>query len=104
MARKTLSLDSLVESKPAPEAVQGHPAEDQGEHLVAKTTKGSKGSKPSYRENKRAFTAWAHTSCYKELKLLAVNRETTVQALLEEGMDMVFRKYGYDGYDKIAKQ
>jgi hypothetical protein len=102
MARKTLSLDSLVDPQTAPEAVKGHPVEDQGEHRTM--PKPPKGSKPGYRENKRAFTAWAHTACYKELKLLAVNKETTIQALLEEGMDMVFRKYGYDGYDKIAKQ
>lgn len=102
MARKKLSLDSLVEPEITPEAVKAHPDEDPGAFRTVHQP--TKCSKPSYRENKRAFTAWAHTACYKELKLLAVNKETTIQALLEEGMDMVFRKYGYDGYDKIAKQ
>lgn len=50
---------------------------------------------PSYREGKRAFTAWAKKDAYKALKNMATDKDTTVQALLEEGMDLVFEKYGY---------
>ena len=95
MARKSLSLDALMSPEPSSEPVQSEVAAPKS---VPATEPRS--SKPSYREGKRAFTAWAHADAYKQLKHLATDRETTVQALLEEGMDMVFQKYGYD---KIAR-
>lgn len=51
--------------------------------------------KPSYCEGKRAFTAWAKIEAYRQLKRLAVEKDTIVQALLEEGMDLVFERHGY---------
>ena len=90
MAQKKLSLDSLV-ADPPPKA-----APELGGTVEKHAPK-----KPEYRANKRAFTAWARNDAYDQLKMLAIIRKTTVQALLEEGMDMVFEKYGYD---QIAKK
>lgn len=89
MARKKLSLDAMVEQERSPAAVSTVPTSPEME-------KPTKPPKPAYRENKRAFTAWANTDAYRQLKRMAADRDTTIQALLEEGMDLVFHKYGYD--------
>ncbi|WP_336491531.1 ribbon-helix-helix domain-containing protein [Methylobacterium nigriterrae] len=80
MAKKSLSLDSLITEPKAPEPV-AEPAAPK---------------KAAYRIGKRAFTAWANKEAYRQLKHLATDRDTTIQALLEEGMDLVFEKYGYE--------
>jgi hypothetical protein len=52
-------------------------------------------TKPAYREGKRAFTAYTDIERYRTLKRMAADLDSTVQALLDEGMDLVAQKYGY---------
>lgn len=97
MARKALSLGALMDPEERPDPTPAA-AQPKNQDVVEKP---AKAPKPSYREGKRAFTAWAPTEAYRQLKRMAADRDTTVQALLEEGMDLVFAKYGYD---QIARQ
>ena len=53
-------------------------------------------TKRSDREGKRAFTAYLYADAYKQLKRMAVDHDTTIQAFLEEAIDLVFVKNGAD--------
>lgn len=83
MAKKPLSLDALATQKPPPPVAEPE-------------TRPAAPKKPAYRDGKRAFTAWANIDAYNQLRHLAIDRGMTVQALLEEGMDLLFERYGYD--------
>ena len=79
MARKALSLGALIDLEARPDSTPVA-ARPENQKLVEKP---AKALKPSYREGKRAFTAWAPTEAYRQLKRMAADRDTTVQALLE---------------------
>ena len=49
---------------------------------------------PPSRRGKVAFAIHVLPSVRAQMKALAAERGTTVQALVEEGMNMVFEKYG----------
>lgn len=88
MARKSLSLDTLLADTKPVEA-QSPKVEPEARPAT------SAPRKPAYRSGKRAFTAWANEAAYDQLRHMAIDKRTTIQALLEEGMDLVFHKYGY---------
>lgn len=46
------------------------------------------------RRGKRNVSAYIEAAAAKQLRLLAVDRETSTQALLEEALNDLFRKYG----------
>lgn len=46
------------------------------------------------RRGKRNVSAYIEAAAAKQLRLLAVERETSTQALLEEALNDLFRKFG----------
>jgi hypothetical protein len=91
VTRKSLDLGALMGDMSAPKA---EPAKEASASPAAETVE-ARGKKPAYRAGKRAFTAWANEEAYAQLRHMAIDRKTTVQALLEEGMDLLFRAHGY---------
>lgn len=52
------------------------------------------GTLPPSRRGKKALTAYFDPEVIKQLKLLAVAEEKTVQALVGEALNELFKKYG----------
>lgn len=52
------------------------------------------GSLPPSRIGKKALTAYFDPEVIKQLKLLAVAEEKTIQALVGEALNELFKKYG----------
>ena len=70
--------------EPAPAAVEpGRPAEDTAARFY----------RPS-RDGRKLIAGHFDPKVAKQLKLLAAEEETTVQALLEEALDLLFLKKG----------
>ncbi|MBM6595580.1 ribbon-helix-helix domain-containing protein [Microvirga pudoricolor] len=46
------------------------------------------------RDMKKAFTSYLYDDAYWRVRELAVQRKTTVQALMEEAVDLLFEKVG----------
>ena len=40
------------------------------------------------------FSSWQPPDAVRQLRILAAERDTTMQALMAEGLNMVFAKYG----------
>lgn len=81
---KRASLFSAPPAKPTPGPEPAvAPMADARKHVVAKT-----------REGKRNATAYLEAEAFQQLKLIAVREDTTVQALLLEGINEVFAKRG----------
>jgi hypothetical protein len=49
---------------------------------------------PPSRQNRQALTTWQATAAVKQLKQIALEEGTTVQALVAEGINDVFRRRG----------
>ena len=52
-----------------------------------------KAPRPPSRQGKRVISAYIEPAAAKQLRLLAVDEETSAQALLEEALNDLFRKY-----------
>ena len=63
------------------------------EPIAPSTSPGGKFYRPS-REGRRLIAGHFDPKVAKELKMLAVEEETTVQALLEEALQLLFLKKG----------
>lgn len=84
--RASLFSDPSAPSKPAaaePPATPPPAAADARRHAVAKS-----------RQGKRNATAYLEPEALQQLKMIAVREDTTVQALLVEGINEVFAKRG----------
>jgi hypothetical protein len=49
---------------------------------------------PPSRQGKKAITGYFDAAVSRQLKQLALDRDTTIQALLSEGLNELFIKYG----------
>lgn len=78
-----------AKSAPAPEA-------------VAEESTGRKFYRPS-RDNRRFIGGHFHPAVGKQLKMIAVEDDTTVQALLEEALNLLFVKKGRAKVADISK-
>ena len=84
---------SLFAPKPAPAAVVAEAAEpvapvsDEQEERPA--TK-----RPPSREGKRVLSVYLDPLAWKQLRQLALDTETSTQALGEEAVNLLFAKYG----------
>ena len=58
--------------------------------------KGRGRSSKEGRTGKKAVIGYFSPALNQKLKMLAAERETTMQAMLGEGIDLVFAKYGID--------
>jgi len=90
MSRNSLQavLDQQARSAPAPE-----PAHASGKVATGREAKPAKFHRPS-REGRKLIAGHFDPKVAKQLKLLAVEGDTTVQALLEEALDLLFVKKG----------
>ena len=102
MAARKNSLQAVLERKaksaaPEPEARQPEaPASHKVEapiEVASKPEKVAKFQRPS-REGRKLVAGHFDPKVAKQLKLLAAEEETTVQALLEEALDLLFVKKG----------
>lgn len=55
---------------------------------------GTTSIRPPSREGQRAITHYAKPAAHKQLRLLCVERDTSVQDLMTEALNDLFRKYG----------
>lgn len=53
----------------------------------------AKAVRPPSRRGKRVVSAYIEATAAKQMRLLAVERDTSTQALLEEALNDLFRKY-----------
>jgi hypothetical protein len=53
----------------------------------------SKAARPPSRRGKRVVSAYIEATAAKQMRLLAVELDTSTQALLEEALNDLFRKY-----------
>lgn len=86
MVKKTSLASALQEASGKPSAVVENSAQPEVE------TKNS--SLPPSRQGKKAITGYFDVAVSRQLKQLALDRDTTVQALLSEGLNELFIKYG----------
>jgi hypothetical protein len=92
MSRNSLQavLDQQARAAPAPEPAPAHASEKGATGHEAKP---AKFYRPS-REGRKLIAGHFDPKVAKQLKLLAVEGDTTVQALLEEALDLLFVKKG----------
>jgi len=92
MSRSSLQavLDQQARATPQPEPVVTAKPETRAEALEEKPTKFHRPS----REGRKLIAGHFDPKVAKQLKLLAVEGDTTVQALLEEALDLLFVKKG----------
>lgn len=58
------------------------------------TEEHGRGKQPPSRRGKKALTGYFHPEVLKQLKVMAASGDTTVQALLTEALNDLFKKYG----------
>jgi hypothetical protein len=87
-------LDQQARSAPPPPAPR-EPRPPQKPAAVAENVRPAKFHRPS-RDGRKLIAGHFDPKVAKQLKLLAVEGDTTVQALLEEALDLLFVKKGRD--------
>jgi len=55
-----------------------------------------------HRKGKRAFTTFVWNQDYKTLKRIAFEQDTNIQALIDEALELLFKKRG--GYEKVPRK
>ena len=55
-----------------------------------------------HRKGKRAFTTFVWNQDYKTLKRIAFEQDTNIQALIDEALELLFKKRG--GYEKVSRK
>ena len=82
--RRPSDTTEPVKADPSPEITANQEMEGQG---------GSSSLPPS-RRGKRALTGYFDPEVIKQLKLLSVTEDKTMQALMTEAINELFKKYG----------
>ncbi len=72
---------------PVVEPVSSEPA-------VMPSSEGSASKQPPSRRGKKALTGYFDPEVLKQLKFMAVAEDRTVQALMNEALNELFKKYG----------
>lgn len=76
-----------------PESTLTEPASHEKESLAVSREEGGKTVLPPSRQGKRALTGYFDPEVVKQLKVLAVAEDKTVQALMSEALNELFKKY-----------
>ena len=98
MAKRKNLLESINSAKAdqientVPVEVESNP--EVATTKIAKSQSTSKSKKPPSRINTKAITGHFDPDVSKQLKMLAVINDSTVQALLREALNDLFLKYG----------
>ncbi len=82
-----LALEEAAKGKSAPE-----PSEEEVQSPEATVKKQSK--KPPSRTGTKAITGHFDPAVSKQLKQIALDEDSTIQALLAEALNDLFKKYG----------
>lgn len=88
---KRPSLTSMVKAAagaPTPAGEEARPAKTKA------TTKRSAQPAAKSREGRVVLGSYQTTETVKQTKLLAIENDTTMQALLAEALNLLFQKYG----------
>jgi len=88
-------LDQQARTAPAPPPAPREPRAPRKQAAVAEDAGPAKFHRPS-RDGRKLVAGHFDPKVAKQLKLLAVEGDTTVQALLEEALDLLFVKKGRD--------
>ena len=91
-----------VKARPAPKPVNEAKPRRAKQPSAADEGKPAKFSRPS-RDNRRFVGGHFDPAVGKQLRLIAVEDDTTVQALLEEALDLLFVKKGRQKIADLAK-
>ena len=86
MTSRFKGLQSTIAAKAAPKAPQAAAAPAEG--VMATSTKAKA------REGKKAIVGYFSEDMSRQFRMLAVEEDTTVQALLGEALDMLLRARG----------
>lgn len=84
---------SLFASKPAPVAVDGDDVA-KPEAPIHIDAAGSSTKRPPSREGKRVLSVYLDPLAWKQLRQLALDADTSTQALGEEAVNLLFAKHG----------
>ena len=68
-----------------------HPKDEATDAVVPENN--SNGKVPAHRQGKKVIMGHFEKKTHLQLKFLAVERETDIQALLGEALDLLFEKY-----------
>lgn len=77
---------------PAPEAPEV-PAPSPAPETTAPSKKTKKYDRASTRVGARGVTVWLEPEAFRTLKMLGADRDKTVQDLMSEAVNLLFRKY-----------
>lgn len=81
------------ESEQPPVKAQEPPARARKKAAVSPEPQGRAGLPPS-RQGKKALTGYFDPEVLKQLKVMAAAEDTTIQALMSEALNDLFKKYG----------
>ena len=81
------------EASPPEAKRQATPARSRKKPEVAPQPQGRAGLPPS-RQGKKALTGYFDPEVVKQLKVMAAAEDTTIQALMSEALNDLFKKYG----------
>jgi hypothetical protein len=87
---KRPSLSSMVKAA----AGAPTPATEEARPTRPKTTKEASPPAAKSREGRVVLGSYQTTEAVKQTKMLAIEQDTTMQALLAEALNLLFQKYG----------
>ena len=90
MARKTSLKNALEQASGQPERVVEMPTKTQS---MTESESKTRTKQPPSRQGKKAITGHFEPAVSRQLKQIALDRDTTVQALLAEALNDLFVKY-----------
>jgi hypothetical protein len=91
MARRASIADAVV-SRPV---VASTPPTSEPAGLIVETVR--RGGKGAGRAGKKGIAFWVHPAAAKQLGLISLDEDKTIQALMEEALDLLFRSRGKHG-------
>ena len=81
---------------PPPKATAAPPSPPPAERAPVSTVAGYR---PPKRQGKRAAVAWLEPEAVKQINIMAIEGDTTVQDLLVEAVNDLFAKHGRPRFD-----
>lgn len=94
MSKKGNLAAALNQFDRRPSVEDSTPAASAEVKEKATAARPAKSNQPPSRQGKKALTAYFEPEVLKQLKLLAAAEDKTIQALLAEAINELFKKYG----------
>ena len=85
----------------SPASERSNKSQTQAESSVP-ALENDKKDERQHRKGKRAFTTFVWNQDYKTLKRIAFEQDTNIQALIDEALELLFKKRG--GYEKVSRK